>query len=57
MNLNLEVLTELARSVYWSLRSMCIVELRVTLKNVTVLSAAQQCFYGEFMWPAILVFM
>jgi len=33
---------------------MYIVELHVALNNVTVLSAAQQCFYGDFMSPAIL---
>ena len=54
MKLNLEALGELALSVYWSLLSMYIVELRVTLNNLTILSAAQQCFYGEFMSPAIL---
>ena len=54
MNLNLEALTELARSLYRSLLSMYNFELGVTHNTVTILSAAQQCFYGEFMSPAIL---
>jgi len=36
-------------------------EVRVTVSGVTILSVAQQCFYGEFMSPATmkptLVFM
>ena len=31
---------------------MCIVELHVTVNNVNILNAAQECVYGELMSPA-----
>ena len=31
---------------------MCIVELHVTVNNITILSVARNCFYGEFISPA-----
>jgi hypothetical protein len=34
------------------MRSMCIVELQVTINNIKILSVAQPCYYGEFMSPA-----
>jgi hypothetical protein len=32
-------------------RSVCIVELLPTVDNIKILSVAQKCFYGEFIWP------
>lgn len=34
--------------------SVCVVELRVAVNNIKILSAAQICFYGEFMSPAAM---
>jgi hypothetical protein len=33
---------------------VCTVNLRVTVNNIQVLSAAQRCFYGEFISQAII---
>jgi len=30
------------------MHSLCVVELRVTLYNVKMLSVTQKCFYGKF---------
>jgi hypothetical protein len=32
----------------------CVVELHVTVKNIKILSVAQQCFCAKFMSPATL---
>jgi hypothetical protein len=31
------------------MRSVCVVELHVTVNNIKVLSVAQKCCYGKFM--------
>jgi hypothetical protein len=36
------------------MHSVCVVELHVTVNNITVLSVAPKCFYGEFMSPAMI---
>jgi hypothetical protein len=33
---------------------MCIVELRVTVNNIKLLSVAQKCFYVEFVFPVTI---
>lgn len=35
-----------------TMRYVCITELDVTVRNIKILSVAQECFYGEFMSPA-----
>jgi hypothetical protein len=37
-----------------SMRSLCIVELRVAVNNIKLLPVAQQCFCGQFMCPATI---
>jgi hypothetical protein len=33
---------------------LCIVEVHVTVNNITILGVAQKSFYGEFMLPATI---
>jgi hypothetical protein len=35
-----------------NLKSVCIVKQHITVKNIQILSAAQQCFYEKFISPA-----
>jgi hypothetical protein len=37
-----------------TMRSVFIIELRVTVNNMKILSVVQQCFYDEFMSPATI---
>ena len=34
--------------------TFCISEVRITVNNIKTMSAAQKCFYGEFMSPATI---
>jgi len=36
------------------MRSLCTVELHVTVNSVEILNVAQNCFYDEFMSPATI---
>jgi hypothetical protein len=36
------------------MHSVCVVELQVTGNYIKILSVAQQCSYGKFMWPATI---
>ena len=37
-----------------TMRSVCIVELHVTVNNIKILSVAQQCVYDHLMPPATI---